>query len=185
MLAKGNGDGHFLRHSFLIALGTRLYEMIPEAELRKHLPFNDMRVHPIGKSFVIRFAQMHRAKGLKGAIYHSRHCPKVMVNGEELTVGFSRHAIERIVQRVNTKSLEYTPAGDVHALFSHCTHFEIVNLSDGQPALTFYDYCFSPGSVHYKTYVVGILGEENYDKSKGDVYYRVGYCRISGKCEHK
>jgi hypothetical protein len=179
MVADGDPAGNFLLHAFAISLGTQIFKLIAPADRRIHLPYNEMRVFPVGKEFVLRFAQMQTVKESEGrTVYFSRHRPKVLVNGQELTVGFSRHAIDQIVNRIHTESLEYTPAGDLHALFSHCTHFEVVSLNNGELALTFYDYCFSPGCVHYKTYVKGVLSEENYDTTQGNAYYRVGYCPL-------
>ena len=171
-------EAEFFVNSFYAALGTRIFKLIPEAKLKQYLPFNDMRVFLKGNVFVIKFTQMLRSLGLGGWANYSRHEPTVSIDGVDLKVSFAGHGIERLCERLNPRWLEYMGAGDVHAVLSHCRHFELVTLYNGQPAFTFYDYCDIEGFVHHRRYLEGILGSENYSPSKGRAYYRVGYCPI-------
>jgi len=168
----------FMLNVFLAAVGRRLFELIPEEKLKEHLPYNDMRVYPMGNVFVVKFTQMLTSPGSRGTAYYSRHQPTVSIDGVDLKVAFSRHAVERICERLNPRWLDYMAAGDVHAVLSHCKYFELVTLHGGQPAFTFYDCCDMEGFVHHRTYVEGVLGEVDYKLSKGRAYYRVGYCPI-------
>ncbi|HVX12725.1 MAG TPA: hypothetical protein VHC22_16205 [Pirellulales bacterium] len=49
-------------------------------------------------------------------------------------------------------------------------------MHDGKPAFVLYNKCGEPPFVSYLVYVAKVLGKENVDPTKGECYYRVGYC---------
>jgi hypothetical protein len=162
----------------LTSFGSLLLEMVPEEIRRKFMPWNDMSVDFQGQEIVLHFSSMKSQCGVGGTVYFSRLKPKITFNGNEYTVGFSRHAIERICKRLNPRYIQYGPAGDIHAFFNSCVYFEPVLLFGDQPAFALYDWCDNPGFSHYETYTVGVLGKENINPTGGRIYYRVGYCPV-------
>ena len=162
----------------LLRYGTVLLDRIPESDRRRLMPYNHVRVAFERQRMVLKFSSMLSQRGSGGTIYYSRRKPSVDINGTPWTVAFSRHAIERLCERLNPRFINYGAAGDVHAFFSTCVYFEPVTLHDGQPAFALYDMCFNPDFVQYSTYVEGILGEENLVPGQGMPYYKVGYCPV-------
>lgn len=162
----------------LLGLGTRLLERTSEDARRRLMPFNDVFVEPRNQEFVLKFSSMLSKKGAGGTIYYSRQKLQVALNGKMWNVGFSRHAIQRMCERINPRYYEYAAAGDIHALFSTCIYVEPIQLYPDQPAFIFYDICDAPGFARYFTYVEEILGKDNVDPTKGKCYYRVGYCPV-------
>ncbi len=162
----------------LLGYGARLLERIPETDRRRLMPYNDVHVLLEGHEIKVTFSSMlsHRAAG--GRVFYGRRKPTIEFNGETKIVAFSRHAIERICERLNPRYTNYGPAGDIHAFFSTCIYFEPIRLRDGQPAFVLYDMCGNKPYVQYRTYIKGVFGEENLDPSKGSPYYKVGYCPV-------
>ncbi|MDB4416575.1 hypothetical protein N9253_00660 [bacterium] len=161
-------------------LGEVLYRLIPEKTRKRFLPYNDAAVFISDKRYVIRFTSLQQKKTPNGTLYYSRHQPKIEIAGEELVVAFTGHAIERICERLNTRYLSYSAAGDVHAILSHCNYFEATVLEKNQHAFTFFTSCNGKAFLSYEAYVVGVLGEENLSKEKGSrPYYRLGYAPIA------
>lgn len=143
------------------------------------MPFNDVEISPVGNEIRVNFSSMESVCGEGGRVFFGRHRPKIHFEGLEYTVAFSRHAIERICQRINPKYIEYGPAGDIHAIFSTCVYFEPVMLYGDQPAFALFELCGNKGFAHYQNYTADIFGEENVKPGKRDMYYRVGYCPVA------
>jgi hypothetical protein len=169
---------HVVMSELEFGFGNRLLDRIPEATRRKWMPYNDVHVAYDGYDIILRFSSLLSEKGEGGRIYYSRRKPTVEFDEKQWTVGFSRHAIERICQRINPRYTQYAAAGDVHAWFANCVYFEPVMLHGNQPAFRLYGMCSNPGYLAYSTYVMNIFGEENVVPSKGECYYRVGYCPV-------
>ena len=162
----------------LTSFGSLLLGMVPEETRRRYMPFNDVSVAFQGREIILHFSSMKSQSGVGGTVYYNRLKPKITFDGEEYSVAFSRHAIERICKRLNPGYIEYGPAGDIHAFFNSCVYFEPVLLFGDQPAFAVYDWCDNPGFSHYETYTVGVLGKDNIDPNGGRIYYRVGYCPV-------
>lgn len=165
--------------SLHLGFGTRLLERIPEDLRRRMMPYNDVQVHFVGQNIVLRFFSLLKAKGSGGTVYFSWRKPTVEFDGHKYTIAFSRHAIERICERINPRYIEYAAAGDIYALFADCVYVEPVVLHGDQPAFILYGECGHPPFHSYSVYVEKILGKANVDPSKGNCYYRVGYCPVA------
>jgi hypothetical protein len=171
----GNQIGKVLDLYFLCNLGQTVFDRIPQIQRERHLPFNDFRFDFKGNYISCVFRSLRRAKGPGGTIYYSRHRPTLLIDGEPKVIGFSRHAIQRICERIKPRwKLSYGALGDVFAFFDQCRYFEACKLHEGQLAFTFFDEC-AVGYWSY-LYVLGVLGEDNLDSKQGRPYYRVGYC---------
>jgi hypothetical protein len=167
-------------HSLLpLKFGSVLLEQIPETVRRRLMPYNDVLARFEGRDLVLRFSSMWSMGGGNGTIYFSRRKPTVKLEGNERIVAFSRHAIERICERLKPDYIQYASAGDIHAFFNNCIYFEPVTLHGNQPAFALYDFCYDDSFASYQTYVKGVLGEENLDPSLGKAYYKVGYCPVA------
>lgn len=161
--------------------GTILFNRIPEEVRKQFLPYNDVTITCIGNSLFFLFSSLLRVKGLGGTIYYSRKQPTLTLDQETMTVGFSRHAIEQAVVRLNPNYLQYRAAGDVHGFFASCTYHEPITLNSrlhpNQPALCMYGPCDDPTFAAYSVYVDDIFGLNGSapDDSRGAFYYRLGY----------
>lgn len=162
-----------------LGYGTRLLERIPEDTRRRFMPFNDVFVEFRDRAIVLKFSSLLTAKGVGGTSYFSRRRPTVEFDGQKYIIAFSRHAIERICERVNPRYIEYAAAGDVYSLFADCVYVEPILLHGGQPAFVLYATCGIPPFTSYRVYVENVLGETNVDPAKGKCYYRVGYCPVA------
>jgi hypothetical protein len=176
---QGDKFGRIGAIQLLKGFGTTLLSRISEVERRRYMPFNDVHVHIDQCDIIIMFSSLLSARGKDGTTFYSRQKPTIEFEGKQWNVGFSRHAIERLCQRVNPRYIEYGFSGDAHALVGNCIYFEPVLLHGNQPAFTFWDRCFTPPFSIYETYVKKILGEENVDLAGGECYYRVGYCPVA------
>jgi len=162
-IADGDEFGRVGETVMLLGYGSVLLERIPEDARRRLMPYNDVHVELKGQAITLKFSSMLSQKGANGTIFFGRRKPTIEFNGTHSTVAFSRHAIERICERLNPRYIHYAASGDVHAFFSKCVYFEPVMLHGDQPAFALYDMCGNSQFVQYSTYVKGILGEENVD----------------------
>jgi len=168
-------------HAFMMNYGSVLYRRIPEEVRRRYLPFNDAYVHFHGNQQFVFFSSLLSTPSDGGTIYHSRLAPTVTLGGTEWKVGFSRHAIEQAVLRLNPNYLEYAAAGDVHAFFAKCIYHEPSEINSAahpqQPAFCMYDTCGGPTFTAYDVYAKQILGvgEPDSDIVHGGIFFRLGY----------
>jgi len=167
--------GRLAQSHFLVNLGHTVLSRIPESERERYLPINDVMFLPHSHHIRVIFRCLLKAKGQNGTVYYSRRKPTLEIDRVPKIVAFSRHAIDRICERIKPRwKTHYAALGDVFAVFDQCMYFERCDLRGGQLGFTFYDGC-QPGFVQY-CYVKKVLGEENLDPKAGRPYYRVGYC---------
>lgn len=171
-------EQNHVRLALSLNLGTRLLEAVPEETRRRLMPYNDVYVNFQSRNILLQFSSLLKEKGAGGTVYFSRRRPKVKCDGQEYTIAFSRHVIERICERINPRYIQYAAAGDVHAFFANCVYFEPIVLHDGQHAAVLYNLCGDPPFVSHHVYVEQVLGKENVDPKKGTCYYRVGYLPV-------
>lgn len=159
-------------------LGFQILSSVPEEIRQRYMPFNDVSIEPFQREIRLNFSSMESTSGVGGRVFFGRHKPPITFEGKDFTVAFSRHAIERICQRLNPRYIEYGAAGDIHAIFSTCVYFEPIMLHGDQPAFAIFDMCGNKGFSHYPTYTVDVFGEENIKPDGGMLYYRIGYCPV-------
>jgi hypothetical protein len=170
-----NGLVHQNPIAFRLAtmVGTRVFSRIDPEQLREWIPFNDVRFDMAGEKIVVVFRSLEHHKTRAGTIYFSPFRPVVNINGNDLTVGWSRHAIERICERLVPHWDSYFGLGDVFELLYSCRRFDSCQLNGGRDTgFTFYARC-----VHgyFSDYVAQqVLGRV----SNNMCYSRVGYCPI-------
>jgi hypothetical protein len=159
-------------------IGEMVYQQIPVEIRRKYIPYNDVRIEPIGNELTLKFSRVSSVKGEFGRVYFSPREPVIDFDGKQYKVAFSDHAIERVCQRMNPEYHHYGVSGDIYAFFNNCIYFEPTKLLDGEPAFAVFDSCHTKGFAQYQTYCVNVFGEENVLPNAGELYYRVGYCPV-------
>jgi len=170
-----------MNHVFMLHYGTALYDRIPEEVRKKYLPYNDVNIAFVGNQQFFKFSSLLKTRGVGGTIYYSRNQPTVTLGDRDWKVGFSRHAIEQAVDRLNPNYLSYAASFDVHSFFAKCIYHEPVEIDSrshpNQPAFCMYDICYNPAFWSYGVYVDGVFGLKgaNPDLSKGNFYFRLGY----------
>lgn len=163
-------ENHLQAVGFSMKLGNLVFSMIPEEELLRFIPYNDVLIHPAGQFIRVHFSSLLSQSSPGGTIYYSKNKPTIVIDGEKKIVGFSRHAIEQLCNRYGPRWQTYGGMGEVFAVFDKMQTFERCDLFDGQLAFTFFEECterFFTG-----LYVPEVLGRP----AKGEAYFRVGYC---------
>lgn len=168
-------------HRFNLHFGSVLYDRIPEEVRKQYLPYNEVDIVFKGTSQIFAFSSLLKTAGEHGTIYHSRKQPTVVLGPRAWKVGFSRHAIEQAVTRLNPNYLRYESSSDVHCFFAKCVYHEPAEIDSRnhprQQAFAMYENCNDPTFVAYRVYVDGVFGANGRppDRSLGAFHYRIGY----------
>ena len=162
-----------------IPIGQYIFDYIKAAgKFDSYFPFCDVSVVIKDNNFAILFDALLSRSSPGGRIYYTKNMPKVIIDNKEFKVGFSRHAVERILDRAMV-SMDYFHAHDAYCCLSEDTYFEACFLpeKDGiaQQAVSLFDYCapgFLSGVVVEKVLNIKDFKEEEY-------VHRFGYCPVS------
>ena len=181
-IAKPNDHGRLTVsskdiHLILSGFGEKLIELIPQESRSRLFPFNDFKVDFQGKNLEITFSSLLAKKSSEGTIFYGPRKPQIKFEENHYTVGFSRHAIQRICERQNPRYMTYNGLGDAFVFFGSCLYYKPVYLFGGQPAFVVFNLCDNQGFIQYE-YLKRVLGKENYKKEQGRCYYQVGYCPV-------
>jgi hypothetical protein len=147
-------------------IGDLVFRMIPESEHRRFLPVNDVEFHAVGKALKVTFRSLQKRRTARGTTFYSRYEREVRFDNRDYVVGFSKHAIDRLCERINPHWMRYDGLGDVFAYFDKCVHFQPCRLADGSPAFTFWDEIGDRRFWHYR-YVEHVLGVANHSPTGG------------------
>jgi len=166
-------DGNLVAQTaFVLKLGTVIFSRIPPDKLCRYIPYNDVQALVGGRKVCLKFRSLRRQPSSGGTIYFSRRRPTIDIDGESKIVGFSRHAIERICQRIVPRWQTYAGLGEAFAFFDQCIQFDRCDLHGGRLAFTFYAQCAKGFASEF--YVDEVLGCSIDDARF--FYHRVGYC---------
>ena len=168
---------------FLFQLGEAIYDLVPENIRESHLPISGMRVVPAHDVFQLRFDTLHKVKTSKGTVFVSRHQPKVTIEGIERTLGFSKHSIDSMCERLAPHWKSYYGSGKIHTILSDCRKFTPIQLRDGQWAVAVYDFVFTD-MFEYMHHAKGVLGLEKWQGIGEQRYKLAGYCPIGFEGEY-
>jgi hypothetical protein len=157
-----------------LKLAGVLFQRIPSQTLLQFIPFHDFRILPEANHIRFFFRSLRQAKGAGGTIYYSRHDPKLVVDGQERTVAFSRHAIEQACARLCSNWPSYADLGDVFAFFDQCLEFEACKLLSGEPGFTFFYQC-APHT--WELHIAEAILSDKFDPNQ-QYCFRVGYCPV-------
>lgn len=160
-----------LTHQALL-IGQKVFDFIPEDELRKWIPIHDVQFLEMGSEILVQFCSLEQEKVNGGTIYYSRYKPTLEVDSQNYIIGWTRHAIERVCERLTVSWYSYAGLGDAFAFFDQCLYYEKCKLHDNQLAFTFYDFPTFPGMIKHEI-IKHILGS---NISGLGCHGRVGYC---------
>lgn len=184
-IAEGDIAAETKYASAYLGYGMHLLSKVPEADRRRLMPYNDVMVRFENRMILLTFSSLKSVMGSQGNIYFGKRQPTIDFDGKTYQVGFTRHAIEHICERINPGYINYGAAGDIHAFFNNCIYFEPTYVksnkppfNDDQPAFILFDLCDNPAFAQYSHYVEDIYGVQNIDPTKGKCYYKVGYCTV-------
>ncbi|MBN8602958.1 MAG: hypothetical protein J0M26_18115 [Planctomycetes bacterium] len=182
-LAKlGPSADHFAINVFMdmaSIIGEELYSSIPEQVRKEAIPFSHADLEFRENEIRVSTKQLERRILSNGSgVFLSPLHPTVQFGNKEYQVSFTRHAIERIRERMKDEYISYGASGDVYGFFARAVFFEVTELYPDQLAIGLWDHAVLPFSAQYKIYIEQILGEDNMDWSGGLPYYRLGYCPI-------
>jgi hypothetical protein len=155
-------------------LGELILQRIPDQLKEAYLPYHCIDVEcgiPRPKAVRVRIRSLHQEKSVWGTVYYSRRCPKLTIDGQQLTVAFSDHAIRRIAERTVYDWKTYNGLGDVFGYVENCVYFEDCTQVLGQPAFAIYNRC-AEGFFSY-TYAEQVLKSI---EPGVKYFYRIGYC---------
>jgi hypothetical protein len=170
-----NQDARIADIIFELKLGSVILAKIPQDELKKYLPVNDVRFLYFRKKIIVQFRSLIEVGEGKNPYYYSRRKPTIEVDGKRYIVAFRKHAVDGICNRISPYWTTYGGLGDAFSYLEECRYFERCLLLDNHPAFTFFDKCADERFWQHN-YVKLVLGKENLNLSKGQPYYRVGYC---------
>jgi hypothetical protein len=169
-----------LLYPLFMLLGDWIFERLPEPYRTKPLPFHYFFVAPVDKDLVIKFAFLPSVSNEHGRIYHSPLDPTVPFGGGKWKVGFSRHAIERICERIcPTPEIGYAQFSLCAMYCRYYTYFEPLELPDGQHAIRLLDYCDRAGDAAVHPYVRDVLEQPGPSLANSTLGYVLGYCPLS------
>lgn len=164
----------------LILLGNWIFERLPDPCRMMLLPFHYFFVEPFTRDLVIRFAFLPWVPSEHGRIYHSPLQPTVPFGGGKWKVGFFRHAIERIRERIcPSPQIGYAHFSACAMYFHDCIYFEPLELPDGKHAIRLFDYCERGGSKEEDPYITNVLGLSNYPGKSVPLVHVLGYCPVA------
>jgi len=155
-------------------IGQKVFDLVPDDELRSWIPVHDVQFLEKGSDILVQFCSLERAKVNGSTIYYSRHKPTLEVDSENYIIGWTRHAIERVCERLTVCWYTYAGLGDAFAFFDQCLYFEKCNLYGDQLAFTFFDFPTFPGMIKHEI-TKSIFGS---GFSGFNCYGRVGYCPV-------
>jgi hypothetical protein len=176
-----NENARFAVSDWALTLGELILSKIPEPVRESLLPHNSVQFLPVGNDIIVDCRSLIKVETVRDPFWYSRLRPTVEIEGRTYTVAFSKHAIDKIKERINPDWKTFSALGDVFAYLEQCARFDVCHLlntdRNGKPqlALTFYDICFQEEFWEWM-YVTNVLGRENLDPNLGRAYHRVGYC---------
>jgi hypothetical protein len=126
---------------FELALGERLFSLLPPELVGRSFPFHDVKVVnnlPDNRSILVYFDSLGQAPSRFGTIYYPQSRPTVVVDGQRKVVGFSRHAALCICERTVYDWRTYGGRGDAFWRLDGHLRYELGPLADGTAAGTFF-----------------------------------------------
>jgi hypothetical protein len=166
-----------LKHFIEIALGEALVKCMPSNLIRHIVPFT-------GFSFVLRdgvwtlkVRSLEHGQTTHGGVYYSPHQPTVGLDFGRKFVGFSRHAVLQMCDRIVPNWYRtYVGISHVFGFLYECVYFEPVWLPNRQPGFSVWNSCCRIGREFWdKVKTLANTSEDSRDR----YYYRVGYCPVA------
>ena len=164
----------------VIDLGTWIFARLPEECRLNPLPFSYFVVLPLGHDLHIGFDFLPSVPSNHGRIYSSAREPTVTFGGGQWRVGFFRHAIERICERLcPAQSIGYAHFNACAIYFRDCIYYEPLELPDGQHAIRLFRDCDPYVDGNADPYITELMGLERHPGKSTRLYRVLGYCPVA------
>ncbi len=175
-------DPQSFRDSLLIPLyahlGEWIFSQLPDKYRKDPLPFYHYHVEPVDKALAVTFEFLPHVPSEHGTIYHSPFEPTVAKGGGHFKVGFLRHAIERVCERLSAvQPITYSCFQPLAGFFQHCVYFESLNLPNGQEAIRLYGRCDGEFGREY-LHKVASLDAATIEQGTKRFIFVLGYCPV-------
>jgi hypothetical protein len=175
-------DPKAFRDSLLIPLyahlGAWIFSKLPDRYRKDPLPFYHYCVDPVDKALVVTFQFLSHVPSEYGTIYHSPYEPTVAKGGGHFKVGFLRHAIERVCERLSAvQPITYNCFQPLARFFQHCVYFESLTLPNGQEAIRLYGRCDGEFGREYLQSVAS-LDAATIGRRQDQFIFVLGYCPV-------
>jgi hypothetical protein len=177
-------DANVVEHTFIdplvLHVGKWIFARLPDEYRTLPLPFHYFTVIPYGNALHVVFRFLPTASSEHGTIYFSPAEPKVAFGGGRWKVGFFRHAIERVCERLcPVEHIGYSHFNVCEIYFRTCVYYEPLELPDGQHAIRLFQDCQPAGPDDDDPYVTKVLGLERHPRGRTRLYHTLGYCPIA------
>jgi hypothetical protein len=164
----------------LLDLGKWIFARLPDAYRAAPLPFAYYFVYPGDRDLRVYFSFLPSTTSPHGTIYFSPLKPTVAFGGGEWKVGFFRHAIERICERLCPgEEIGYAHFNSCAMYFRACSYYEPLELPDGQHAIRLLQACDAYVDGENDPYVTEVLGLARHPGKSTQLYRVLGYCPVA------
>ena len=164
----------------LLDLGKWIFARLPDSCRTTPLPFAYYFVYPGNRDLRIHFAFLPSVTSPHGTIYFSPLQPTVAFGGGAWKVGFFRHAIERICERLCPgEEIGYAHFNSCAMYFRACHYYEPLELPDGQHAIRLLQACDAYVDGENDPYVTEVLGLARHPGKSTRLYRVLGYCPVA------
>ncbi len=159
-------------------LGEWIFSRLPDTYRKNPLPFYYYHVAPVDNTLEVSFEFLPHVPSEHGTIYHSPYKPTVLKGGGNFKVGFLRHAIERVCERLSAvQPITYSCFQPLALYFMHCVYFESVVLPDGQEGIQLFGRCDGSFGRDYLRRVIS-LEDAFIDEEQDQFLFVLGYCPV-------
>jgi hypothetical protein len=159
-------------------LGEWVFSRLPDTYRKDPLPFYYYYVAPVDNALVVTFEFLPHLPSEHGTIYHSPYNPTVRKGGGDFKVGFLRHAIERVCERLSAlQPITYSCFQPLAFYFRHCVFFEPLNLPDGQEGIRLFARCDGSFGRDYLRQVMS-LDDAVIEQEQDQFVFVLGYCPV-------
>ncbi len=172
--ATRHGLGRTVQGTVAFGIGQQLVDLIGADVMRNWVPYNMFRVR-VGSPLRVRMISLRAVKSPQGTLYFARKSGCLIIEGTSFPIGWSRHALDQLCNRITPKWPTYIGLMSVWSFLRYGVRTYTM-LPGGEPAFVSFYRC-TPRSWH-EVYAKRILGVPKLDP-KFDYYYRMGYCPIA------
>jgi hypothetical protein len=164
----------------MLHVGKWIFARLPDEYRKSPLPFHYFTVVPRGNDLHVLFRFLPTVSTEHGTVYFAPAGPKVAFGGGQWKVGFFRHAIERVCERLcPVEDIGYAHFNVCEIYFRNCIYYEPLELPDGQHAIRLFKDCDPAGPGDGDPYITKVLGLDRSPRGRTRLYRTLGYCPIA------
>jgi len=159
-------------------LCEKIMDNIPEGLKPQFFPFNAFRICYRDNQVGVSFERLLIALGDAGLIFYSKRRPQIEFKDQSFVVGFSKHAIARVCERLAPDFFTYPGLAKAFHFFSFCVYFKPIYLPNKQPAFVLFSKYGGPNDSRINREFLESLGSKDFDPLKGEWCRVLGYCPV-------